>query len=106
MEFFEALNLTDIAREKNFEADELVVAASTLQPSEDLAKEEIKMEIIFRASVPDNVDHWQVFKDDKQVINFLNNMHESSDFKISYKKEGCTYPKCDQQINPTPRGLV
>ena len=69
MELLEALNLTAIPREKNYEADELVVAASTLQPSEDLAKEEIKMEIIFRPLGPDNVDLWQVFRDDKQVIN-------------------------------------
>ena len=58
MEFFEALNLTDIPRELNSEVDELVVASSTLQPSEDLVKEEIKMEIIFRPSSPNNVDHW------------------------------------------------
>ena len=57
MELFEALNLTTIPRELNSEADELVVAASTLQPSENLGKEEIKMEIIFRPSAPDNVDH-------------------------------------------------
>ena len=38
MEFFEALILTAIPREKNYEVDEFVVAAYTLQPSEDLAK--------------------------------------------------------------------
>ena len=85
MEFFEALNLTAIPRELNFEADELVVVASTLQPSENLAKEEIIMEIMFRALDPDNVDHWQVFDDDKKVINFLNNLHEFADFKVDCK---------------------
>ena len=63
------------------------------------------MEIIFRPSVPDNVDHWQVFKDDKQVINFLNNMHEFSDFKIGHKEEGCIFREYDQQINPTLEAL-
>ena len=48
MEFFEALNLIAISRDLNSEADKLAVAASTLQLSENLAKEEIKMEIIFR----------------------------------------------------------
>ena len=33
-------------------------------------------------------------------------MHEFLDFKIGLKEEGCIYPECDQQINPTPRGLV
>ena len=32
-------------------------------------------------------------------------MHEFSDFKIGHKEE-CIYPEYDQQINPTPRGLV
>ena len=33
-------------------------------------------------------------------------MHEFSDFKIGHKEEGCIFPECDQQINPTIRGLV
>ena len=106
MEFFEALNLTAIPRELNSEVDELVVAASTLQPSENLAKEEIKMEIIFRPSAPGNVDHWQVFDDDKQVINFLNNLHEFADFKVDCKEEGRYYLECDPQVNPTSRNIV
>ena len=51
MEFFEALNLTVIPRELNYEVDELVVVASTLQPYETFAKEEIKIKIIFRPLV-------------------------------------------------------
>ena len=94
MEFFDALNLTTIPREMNTKADALAVAASTLQLSEDMVKEDVKMEIIFRPSVPDNVDHWQVFSDDRQVINFLNNMHEFVDFEISHE-EGCHNPEND-----------
>ena len=33
-------------------------------------------------------------------------MHEFSDLKIGHKEEGCIFPECDQQINPTPKGLV
>ena len=106
MEFFDALNLTAIPREMNTKADALAVAASTQQLSEDMVKEDVKMEIIFRPSILDNVDHWQVFSDDRQVINFLNNMHEFVDFEIGHKEEGCHNPENDQQINPVPRKVV
>jgi len=49
----------------------------------------IKMEVIFRPSIPDNIDHWQVFNDEIQVIQFLNNMEVFSDFKVGYEEEGC-----------------
>jgi ribonuclease HI len=106
MENFDALDLIVIPREKNSKVDELVMAASTLQLSQDLIKGNIKVEVIFRPSVPDNVDHWQIFDDDKQVIKFLNNIQEFSDFHISKKEEGCNYAENDQKINPVPRSLV
>jgi len=65
MEHFDAIILEAIPREKNALADELAVAASTLQLSDELIKEKIKMEIIFRPSVLDNSKHWQVFNDEK-----------------------------------------
>jgi ribonuclease HI len=74
MESFDSLDLTAIPRYQNFKADELGVATSTLQLSQGLIKGNITIEVIFRPSVPDNVDHWQIFDDDKQVIKFLNNM--------------------------------
>ena len=106
MEFFDALNLTAIPREMNSKADALVVADSTLQLSEDMVNEDVEMEIIFMPSFPDNGDHWQVFSDDRKVINFLNNMHAFADFEISHKEEGCHNPENDRQINPMPRKVV
>jgi hypothetical protein len=82
------------------------VAASTLQLSQDLIKGNVTIEVIFRPSVPNNVDHWQIFDDDKQVIKFLNNIQEFSDFHISEKEEGCNYTEDDQKINPVPRSFV
>jgi ribonuclease HI len=61
----DALNLIAIPREQNSKADELVVAASTLQLPDNLIEENISVEVIFRPSVPDNMNHWQVFDDDK-----------------------------------------
>jgi hypothetical protein len=106
MENFDALDLVAIPRDHNFKADELAVVASTLQLSQDLMDGNVKVEVIFRPSVPDNVDHWQIFDDDKQVIKFLNNIQEFSDFHTSEKEEGCNYTKNDQKINPVPRSLV
>jgi hypothetical protein len=83
IEFFDAIDLIAIPRDQNSLANSLVVAASTLQPSKDLMKGEGKLEIIFRPSVPNNIDHWQVFKDDEQVLRFIHNVKEFSSFNVS-----------------------
>jgi ribonuclease HI len=107
IEFFDAMDLIAIPRDQNSLADSLVVAASTLQPSEDLMKGEGKLEIIFRPSFPDNIDHWQVFKDDEQVLRFIHNVKEFSGFNVSYKEEGKEYVEEDNSIkNLVPRGIV
>jgi hypothetical protein len=54
----DAFNLIAIPREQNLKADELAVAASTLQLPDVLIDENISVEVIFRPSVPNNVDHW------------------------------------------------
>ena len=82
MEYFSALDLMAMPRLENIEADKLAVAASTLKFTEELIKCNGKFEINFWPSVPDNLNHWQVFKDDKQIRNFVNNMKESSDFEV------------------------
>jgi hypothetical protein len=92
IEMFDAMDIISVPREQNSLADSLAVAASTLQPSEDLIKGDGKLEIIFRPSVPDNVDQWQVFEDDKQILRFIHNVQEFSDFNVSYKEEGKDYP--------------
>jgi ribonuclease HI len=53
-----AIDLITIPRELNSKADELAVAASTLQLPDSLIDENISVEVIFRPSVPDNMDHW------------------------------------------------
>jgi hypothetical protein len=57
--------------------------------------------------VPDNIDHWQVFKDDEQILRFLHNVQEFSGFNVSYKEEGKDYVDEDNPIkNPVPRGIA
>ena len=63
------------------------MAASTLEFTEELIEGNGKFEINFRPSVPNNLNHWQVFKDDKQIINFINNMKEFLDFQVSFQEE-------------------
>ena len=54
MEYSDALDLQAIPREGNKQADELAVAASTLQLGENLMDDKVKMEVIFRPSVPED----------------------------------------------------
>jgi ribonuclease HI len=102
----DALNLIAIPREQNSKADELAVAASTLQLPDSLIDENISVEVIFRPSVPDNMNHWQVFDDDKHVIKFLTHMHQFSDFGINTIKEGCNYTGNVDNIKTPPRRVV
>ena len=71
MEHFDALNLEAIPREQNSLADELAVAATTFQLFDELINDKIKMEVIFRPSVPYNSEHWQVFNDENKSFVFL-----------------------------------
>jgi ribonuclease HI len=106
IEDLDALNLTAIPREQNSQADELAVAASTLSLPDSLIDENISVEVIFRPSVPDNKNHWQVFEDDKQVIKFLTHMHEFSDFDINTVNKGCNYTENIDDVKTPPRRVI
>ena len=67
MDWFDAVNLQEIPRKMNGLTDKLAVAASTLQLSDEMINGNGKMEINFRPSIPDNINHWQVFDNDKHV---------------------------------------
>ena len=88
-------------------ADELAVAASAMQPCENLIKGESKLEIIFIPAVPDNIEHWQVFHDDSQIINFLNNINEFVECDIDWKtEEDKDVEIVDLASNVIPRGVI
>jgi hypothetical protein len=87
----DAIDLIVIPREQNSKPDELTVAASTLQLPDSLIDENISVEVIFRPLVLDNMDHWQVFDDDIQMVKLLLHIHEFSDLGISLKEEDCNY---------------
>jgi ribonuclease HI len=107
MEFFDALSLEEVPREMNNKADVLAVSTSTFHPSDELMNGQGKMEVIFRPSIPDNFKHWQVFNDDKQILRFMNNLQEFSDFEVDWKEEGHEYPEgSNPKENPLPKGLI
>ena len=99
MEFFHALNMTSIHRDQNKLADKLDVVVSTLQPSEELLNGDGKLEINFIPSVPDNMEHWKVFHDDEQILKFIHNIEEFSNFNVNFQEGGKEYQgKGDQNI--------
>ena len=65
-------------------ADKLEVADSTLQPSEELLNGDGKLEINVRPSIPDNMEHWQVFQSDEQILNFLHYVDGLSNFSGNF----------------------
>lgn len=82
VEYFDALFIEAVPREENSQADALAVSASTFQPCEELTKGQGKMVIIFSPSVPDNLEHWQFFDNDAQIIRFMNNLLICKNFLI------------------------
>ena len=91
MEFFNALNLTSIHRDQNRLADKLAIATLTLQPSEEFLNGNGKLEINFRPSVPNNMEHWQVFCDDEQILKSIHNIEDFSNFNVNFQEEGKEY---------------
>jgi hypothetical protein len=42
------------------------------------------MEVVFRPSVPDNLEHWKVFDDDAQILRFMQGTKEFSDSQVNF----------------------
>ena len=96
-----------IPREMDGLADKLAIAASTLQPSDKMINGNGKMEINFRPPIPNNVDHWQVFNNDKQLLRFIHNLQQFEGCKTSYQQEGKEYREYeDNQRNHIPSSLI
>ena len=68
---FDAFAIQAVPREENTFADALSVIACTFEIPDYLKEKKCKVEVLFRPSVPDNQDHWQVFDNDAQIIAFL-----------------------------------
>ena len=106
MEFFDALNIEAIPRDQNSASDKLAVSASTLQPSDEMLEGDCPLEINFKPSIPDNIEHWKVFQDDAQILKFINHIDEFSNYKANERKEGKEYQDECNRFNPVTRGFV
>lgn len=71
IEAFDAFSIEAFPREFNSKADSLVGSATLLVPHPDFTTDTYRVELVYRPSVPDNSESWQVFENDKQIQNFL-----------------------------------
>jgi ribonuclease HI len=75
--FFSSFNIHHIPRVENQQADSLAKATATFMPPTVL-KLKYHIEMRHRPSIPNNVQHCQVFEDDEQIKQFLEMVDEFS----------------------------
>ena len=68
---FLAFNIKSVPRSQTFDVDLLANNASRLIPLEGLSPEMFSIELMYRQSILNNVMNWKVFKEDKQILEFL-----------------------------------
>ena len=78
---FKECKFSSIPRKENAEAESLAISASLFQIPQN-PKEKYQIEVRHRPSIPDNVDHWQVFENDEQISKFLQISSEFEGLKI------------------------
>jgi hypothetical protein len=78
---FSEYDLTAIPKEQNQIVDALATSASVFKIP-ILPDKRYEIEVKHRPTVPDNIRHWQVFDDDKQVERFLPMSNEFTNTNI------------------------
>jgi ribonuclease HI len=73
--FFSSVKVHYIPRTENQQADALAKAASTFTPPTAF-KLKYHIQMRHRPSIPNNIQHWQVFEDDEQLRKFLESIDE------------------------------
>jgi hypothetical protein len=116
MDSFDALFLEEIPREMNLDeaheeseigADVLAVSTSTSQRSNESVRGRDKMEVIGMPSIPDNLEHGKDFNDDEQILIFINNLQEFSEFEVDWEEDRHEYMEgSEHKENPPPKGLI
>ena len=64
------------------------------------------MEVLFRPSIPDNLEHWKVFEDDDQIIRFMENSREFTDSQLNFLVDSMNLDVVNLQNNTFPKGCV
>ena len=68
--FFSSVYVHYIPRAENLKADSLAKVALTFTPPTNF-KLKYHIEVRHKTSIPNNIQHWQVFEDDEQIRKFL-----------------------------------
>jgi hypothetical protein len=84
--FFSSVNVHYIPKIENQQADSLAKATSTFVPPTDF-KLKYHIEMRHRPSIPNNVQHWQVFEDDEQIRQLLEMVDEFSETHIDQENQ-------------------
>jgi hypothetical protein len=79
--FFSSVKVHFIPRAENQQADLLAKAVSTFV-SPIAFKLKYDIEVRHRPSIPNNIQHWQVFEDDEQIRKFLEMVGDFSETHI------------------------
>jgi hypothetical protein len=96
--FFLAFNISFVPREENTMEDSLVVSASNFRvPFPHKLKYDV--EVKCKPSIPDNVKHWKVFKDDLESKRFLETVDEFFSLHIDQYHDTENIPHDDVFIN-------
>jgi ribonuclease HI len=83
---FLAFNITFVHRNLNQQTDSLALAASNFK-TPMFPNLKFEVEVRHRPSIPDNIKHWQVFKDDEEIQRFLKTIEEFSNISIDQDDE-------------------
>ncbi|KAH9328592.1 hypothetical protein KI387_000700, partial [Taxus chinensis] len=101
IEVFDAFSIKSVPHEKNDKADSLAVSASLMIPHSEFDQDKYTIEMVFRPSVPDNAENWQVFNDDQKIITFL---EKRDNFEQLYF-EGSDYAFHESTTSPIQEGV-
>jgi ribonuclease HI len=82
LEEFSEYDLSTIPREKNQITFDVLATSASVFKIPIFPNRKYEIEVKHRPTVPDNIKHWQVFEDDKQVERFLQMSDEFTNINI------------------------
>ncbi|KAH9295070.1 hypothetical protein KI387_038658, partial [Taxus chinensis] len=108
IEDFEAFNIVSIPRKKNEAADRLAAVGATFDVVDNIRREKTQphIHVIVRPAVPDNNTSWQVFENDQQIVNFLQEEAEFSARNQDRLEQQYGDQVVQLRTNKLPKGLV
>jgi hypothetical protein len=80
------VNVHYIPKTENQRSDSLAKVASTFAPP-TIFKLKYHIEMRHRLSIPNNIQHWQVFEDDEQIKKFLEMVDDFSKTHVDQENQ-------------------